>query len=271
MTTRQYIHELLHVHSVETKTQNTVRIFLAALILASIISVMLETVKEIQAEQILLFEILEIFFVVIFSIEYILRVWSAVEESKYRRSIIGRLKYMISPLSIIDLLAITPFYILGLIGQSFLLLRGFRLIKLLRIIKLGEYTHGFNRIIRVIHKKRHELQVTFFIIGTLLIISSSVMYFLERNENTHFSSIPASLWGGICTLTTVGYSSVEPMTLGGRFFTAVIMLLGVTSFTLPSGIVISGLVEDNKRREILVSRMNRCPHCEKELPEMIEL
>src|SRR5207244_1386261 len=140
---RKYVHELLHTHQVETKAQHFVRIFLAGLIVFSIICVMLETVEEIESQNIELFYYLELSIVIIFSIEYVLRVWSAVEEKKYRHPILGRLKYMGSILSIIDLMAILPFYIPRLISSDLRFLRGIRLIRLLRVLKLGEYSKGF--------------------------------------------------------------------------------------------------------------------------------
>lgn len=267
MTTRKYIYDLLHTHEVETKAQHFVRIFLACLIVFSIVCVMMETVEGIYSLNVELFYYLELIIVIIFSIEYLLRVWSAVEESQYRKPILGRLKYMRSILSIIDLMAILPFYIPRLISSDLRFLRGIRLIRLLRVLKLGEYSKGFKTITTVLHKKRHELQVTFLIIFLLLIISSSIMYFLEHDaQPSVFTSIPSSLWWGVCTLTTIGYGDVVPITIAGRVCTALIMLLGISSFALPSGIIVSGLIEESESKKEALKKLIYCPYCKERLP-----
>ncbi|MEI8133692.1 MAG: ion transporter [bacterium] len=266
-TVRKYIHELLHAHEVETRPQHFVRIVLASLIVFSIVCVMLETVEDIYDKNVELFYVLEFGIVIIFSVEYLLRVWSAVEEAQYSHPVWGRLRYMISILSIIDLMAILPFYIPHLISTDLRFLRGIRLIRLLRVLKLGEYSKGFNTISAVLHKKRHDIQVTFFIIFLLLIISSSLMYFLEHeSQPTVFSSIPTSLWWGVCTLTTIGYGDIVPITIAGKICTAIIALLGISAFALPSGIIVTGLIEEMNIKKEETKTIIYCPYCNEKLP-----
>lgn len=97
-------------------------------------------------------------------------------------------------------------------------------------------------------------------------MSSTIMYFLEHDAQPKvFTSIPASLWWGVCTLATIGYGDIVPMTIAGRTFTAILMLLGITSFALPSGIIVAGLLEEMDVKRANREELTHCPHCEKEL------
>ena len=267
MTTRKYIHDLLHPHEGSNRTQRAVSIFLAGLIVYSILCVMLETVEGIYSQFEVAFYISEVAIIVIFSLEYVLRLWACVEDEKFRHPFYGRLRYIVSPMSLIDLLSVLPFYAPHLIGSDLRFLWGFRLLRLFRVFKLGEYSASLKTITNVFIKKRRDLVVTFFIIFLLLIISASMMYFLEHDaQPKKFSSIPTSLWWGICTLTTIGYGDMVPLTPAGRFFTGVIMLLAISSFALPSGLLVSGFIEELEVKKNKSKELEYCPYCKEKLP-----
>ncbi len=266
MTVRRYTYELLHTPEIETRTERYVRAIITTLIVLSVISVMLETVEEMSVKYQDWFYYFEVFTVMIFSGEYILRLWSSVEKENHQHPLWGRIRYMFSFMALIDLLAVLPFFIPHVIKFDLRFLRGFRLIRLLRMFKLGQYSEPLRTISIVIHKKRHDILVTFFIIFLLLVMSSSLMYFIEHDAQPGvFTSIPAALWWGVSTLTTIGYGDIVPVTVLGRVCSALISILGIGTFALPSGIIVSGLVEEIQK-EKQAKGLLYCPYCKEKLP-----
>jgi len=242
---------------VETHLQHNVRIFITTIISLSIVSVVLETVQELEVNYSLEFYIFEVFTVTVFSIEYLLRLWCAVEEPRYSRPIIGRLRYALSPLALVDLIAVLPFYLPALIPIDLRFLRGLRLIRLVRVMKLGHYSRSLTLITTVAKKKRHEMGAALLIVSILLLFASSVMYYVERDTQPKlFSSIPAALWWGVCALTTVGYGDIYPVTTVGKLFSSFISLLALGIIALPSGIFVAGFMEEmlNNRAKVFCAR-----------------
>jgi voltage-gated potassium channel len=256
------MYELLHTPEIETTLERITRIVITTLIIASILSVMLETVKEIDEQFGTLLYAFEVFTVIVFTIEYVFRVWSIVEDPQYSHPIIGRIRYIISFMAIIDFIAVFPFYLPGIVRVDLRFLRGLRLFRLLRIFKLGRYSSSLNMISHVISSKRHDIAVTLFVIIVILVLSSSLMYFLEHEAQPNvFPSIPATLWWGVATLTTIGYGDVYPVTVAGRICASIISVLGIGLFALPSGILVAGFIEEinaQKSKPIY-------PHCGKEI------
>ena len=259
---RRYFYELLHTHERETPLEHWIRIFITSLIILSIFSVMLETVEELEKPLEHIFFGFEVFTVIVFSLEYLLRLWSCVDEPQFKHPVWGRIRYMFTFMALIDFLAVFPFYLPAIIPIDLRFIRGLRLFRLFRVLKLGRYSHAMNMITRVVKKKRHELAVTLFIIIIILIISSSLIYYLEHEAQPNvFTSIPASLWWGIATLTTIGYGDVVPMTIAGRICASIISILGIGLFALPSGILVAGFVEEMQSEK----KHPLCPHCGKDL------
>lgn len=232
--------------------------FIMLLILANVFAVILETVDPIYAGYERQFFTFEVVSVVIFSVEYVGRLWSATEHPEYQHPVWGRLRYAVSPYMIIDLIAIAPFYLAAFVDLRFL--RALRLLRFLRLLKITRYTNALQLFARVIRSKRSELTVTSIIGVILLLVASSSMYFAERTAQPEaFSSIPAAMWWGVITLTTVGYGDVTPVTTLGRVLGAAIAVIGIMIFALPASILAAGFIEAS--REELV----RCPHCEQEI------
>jgi len=224
--------------------------FLIALIIANIVAVMAETVPWIQqdyGQQLFWFEVVS---VIIFTLEYLTRIWVCVleEEHKFKRqsSFKHRLKYMLRPMSIIDLLAILPFYLGMFISVD---LRVLRLLRLTRMLKLGRYSSSMQTLNRVIANEYRVLIAALAFLMMIMIIAATGMYYLERTaQPENFGSIPKALWWSVITLSTVGYGDVTPITTAGRFFSALFILMGVALFALPAGILASSFTEQMSQR-----------------------
>jgi voltage-gated potassium channel len=163
---------------------------------------------------------------------------------------------------LIDLLSILPFY-LPLHGLDLRIIRAVRLFRLFRLFKVGRYPQSLNRLANVIKSKKEELVITLFSAIVLLIIASSLMYFIEKEAQPDvFGSIPDAMWWGAVTLTTVGYGDVYPVTLLGKFISASIAVLGIGLFALPAGIIASGFASElqKEKHEKII-----CPHCGKNI------
>ena len=238
-------------------------IFITGLILFSVACVILETEAALQRRWGVFFDVSEAVSVVAFSVEYLARLWICVVNPLYGRSLWGRLRYALSPMALVDLAAVMPFYLESSIGLRFI--RAVRLFRLARILKIGHYTDALDTLSDVMRKKKDELIVTAVMAFTLLIIVSTLMYFVEgRVQPKTFSSIPAAMWWGVTTLTTVGYGDIYPVTPLGKALAAVTAVLGVVFFALPAGILGSGFVAEIQRRA--GTGPKECPHCGKRLP-----
>ncbi len=193
---------------------------------------------------------IEVVSVTCFSILYILQVWSCTADEQYNHPLWSRIQYAFTPLAIIDLLAILPFYLL-IIFPDIKLVEATDLFRLLRLLKLIRYSEGLQTILRAIETKKNELIMTFVTVLILLIFASSVMFFAERGTQPEaFPSIPAAMWWGVVTLTTVGYGDVYPVTVIGKLFGAILAFIGIGLFALPAGIIASGFsTEVQKRKE----------------------
>lgn len=234
-------------------------IFIVVLIILNIASVILETVQSLHLRYAHIFKDFEVFSVIVFTIEYILRVWSCTEVEKYKAPVWGRIKFMLSFLAIVDLFSFLPFYLPMFIPFDMRFLRGFRLFRLVRVLKIGRYSEALRLFGRVLNAKKAELLTAVFAIFILLIISSSLLYFVEHEaQPTKFKNIPEAMWWGVVTLTTVGYGDIYPITTLGKVFASIISLLGIGLFALPAGILSAGFVEEIKTKK---EPVKICPHC----------
>lgn len=263
MRLRKRLFEIIERAKPGDRASRLFDIFLVTLIVTNILAVILATVPSIDAALRGFLWRFELISVTLFSAEYILRVWTAVEMKRYRHPITGRLKYMCSRMAVIDLLAILPFYIPALIPVDLRFLRALRLFRLLRLLKIGRYSKAMMIVGAIFRRKRPELTITFVIMFVLLIITASLMYYVEHDAQPgEFGSIPETLWWSICTLTTVGYGDVVPVTWLGKVCGGFIALLGIGMFALPAGILASGFEEElSRRKAVSVS----CPFCSKPL------
>ena len=260
---KQSIHTLLYPHDNSNLWSSLVNIFIASLVLITVLAVILETEKSIFNQYHDWFIRIEVFAIGVFTIEYFLRIWSCTALEKYKHPVKGRLKYIFSFGSIIDLLAILPFYLPLIIGFDIRFIMTLRLFRFLRLLKLTRYMHASRILTNVIVKKKEELILSMSITFLLIIFSSSLMFFIEHNaQPDKFSSIPHTMWWAVSTLTTVGYGDIYPVTPIGKMLTGIISILGVGLFALPTGILVSGFSTEFNNQ---ASEIKTCPHCGKNL------
>lgn len=232
------------------------------LISLNVIVAILETEDILYSRYQTFFNLFEWISVGIFTVEYILRIWSCTEDPKYKEPILGRLRFVFSPFMLIDLAATLPFFI-PMWGMDLRIIRVVRLIRLFRIMKMWRYTKSLSIIQNVVRSKKEELTITLFSGTILLILASSLLYLIEHNAQPDvFSSIPASMWWAVITLTTVGYGDIYPVTVFGKFIGASIAVLGIGLFALPAGIISSGFASELQNKS---TKSHICPHCGKEI------
>lgn len=192
---------------------------------------------------------IEIVSSLVFTIEYILRLWVCTVACRYSHPLWGRLRYGLTPLSLIDLISILPFYSL-LLFPNLNFVNLIRLLRLLRLLKMSRYSESVQTLGAVLYAKKEELMATAFAVFILLIFASSIMYFVEHEAHLEaFGSIPDAMWWGVVTLTTVGYGDIYPITPLGRFLGAILAFLGIGIFALPAGIIAAGFSEELQRRK----------------------
>ena len=210
--------------------------FIQALILLSLLAFTIETFPDNSKVTIELLNTFEFLCVIIFSIEYLLRVIVSKKP----------LKYIFSFYGVIDFLAIFPFYLKSIYDLR--ALRAFRIFRIFRALKLIRYNRALNRF-NIASKIVKEELILFLILTSIFVfIASAGIYFFENEaQPENFSSVIHSGWWAIVTLTTVGYGDVYPITVGGKIFTTFIVLIGVGIVTVPAGLVASAL---SKAREI---------------------
>ena len=209
---------------------------------------------------------IEIVSVVIFTIEYIIRVWTSDLMFSELSPIKSRLKYIFSFMAIVDLLAILPFYVPFLIPVDLRVLRMLRIVRLLRVFKVNRYTHALSAIGRVFKRKKSQLLSSVFVVIILMIIAAVLMYNVENAAQPEvFSNAFTSLWWAVATFTTVGYGDIYPITVLGKILSGVIALLGIGLVAVPTGIISSGFMEQIEEEKNNQNNENDkkeyCPYC----------
>lgn len=257
---RMRMWEILDVAKNGDRASRVFDVFILTLIFLNVLAVIMGSVESIYVKHKELLYRFEVISVVIFTIEYLFRLWSCISDKKYSSPIKGRLRYIKTPLAIVDLLAILPFY-LPFIGLDLRFLRVVRLLRILRITKIGRYYSSLTLIKTVFVKKKEELILSVTIMLFLLIIASCLMYEVEHNAQPGvFSSIPAAMWWAVATLTTVGYGDIYPLTTAGKILGSIISVLGIGMFALPTGILGAGFVEEIQKMK---AKGKACPSCGK--------
>lgn len=234
-------------------------IAILTLISLNVLAVILETVQTIHENYGVYFYWFEIFSVIVFSVEYLLRVWASNSQPKYAKPFRGRIKFMLTPMALVDLLAILPFF-LTFFAFDLRFIRTIRLFRLFRVFKFVRYSNTLKLFGKVVKGKKEELIVTVTIMFVLVIITSSFIYLAEHEaQPDKFTDIPTSMWWSIVTLTTVGYGDVFPVTPMGKIFAAMIAILGIGMFALPTGILGASFVEEIDKMK--AKEKPCCPHC----------
>jgi voltage-gated potassium channel len=265
MKIKKRVFEIVEVPAPEDQLSKVFDVFIFSLIILNVLAVILETTDwgELQKP---FFKYFEIVSVAIFSVEYVLRVWSCTENTEYESPVKGRIRFALTPFLLIDLAAILPSLLPMFIPIDLRFMRMFRLFRIFRILKLARYVDEIKMFYNVFVNKKEEFFITLFVGSMLLILSSCLMYFAEHTtQPDSFSSIPASIWwiGG----TLIGYGDIYPVTILGKLLVLIIAILGIGMIALPAGILASGLMEEiNKRKNNSII----CPHCGKDIDESPE-
>ena len=227
--------------------------FMVSLIIANIIAFTAETVPTVQAAYGPALEAFNLVSIGIFTVEYFLRLWVCTEHPplRHRNPVEARLAFALNPAMLIDLAVILPFYINALIGID---LRVLRIFRLLRFLKLVRFSPALTTLTNVLAAERRALMGAALIMFGLLVCSGTAMHYVEgAAQPEHFGTIPDAMWWAASTLTTVGYGDVVPITGLGRVLAGIVMVFGLGMFALPIGIVATGFSQEIHRREFVVN------------------
>jgi len=237
------------IYHADTPAGKWFDILLIAFIVFSVLIIVLDSVTQIHLDYGEFFYILEWFFTIAFTLEYILRLISIKKPIGYIFSFFG----------VVDILSILPTYLsLFFVGtQSLLVIRILRILRIFRILKLVQYTDQTELLMTAIHNSRHKIFVFFFFILTVLVIFGSMMYLIEGPENG-FTSIPHGIYWAVVTLTTVGYGDIAPHTVLGRAVASFIMLTGFSIIAIPTGIFTAEINKITKRSRKYSRRCEAC-------------
>ncbi|HEX6362627.1 MAG TPA: ion transporter, partial [Albitalea sp.] len=250
---RRKVHDILEVGGEAHPAAHAVTAFIVALIILNAIAFAAETVDGLAVAYAPWFEVFNLFTVAVFTVEYLLRLWSCVEIPMLSRMPPwrARLRFATRPMMIIDLLAFAPWYVHWIYPIDLRILRVFRLFRLLKLVR---YSPALQTLGRVLADEYRALLGALLIMLVLLLFASTGIYFLERDAQPDaFGSIPAAAWWGLATLTTVGYGDVVPVTPLGKVLGGVVMLLGVGMFALPIAIISTGFSQESNRHQFVVT------------------
>ena len=270
MTLKRKCYEILKTSDRKGTLSYAFDVLLIVVILLNALALVLATVESIFFRFEPFFHYFDLFSIFFFTAEYLLRVWTITEHPRYSHPVQGRLAFMFTPLALIDLLAFLPFY-LPFLGFDLRVVRLFRIFRLLRVFRVSRYIKAFDLIRRVFRTRREELLISLVFVAFILLITSCVMYYVEHEfQPEAFSSIPATMWWGVATLTTVGYGDMYPITPLGKFLGSLIAILGVGLVALPAGILASGFSEEMSKRTHHHQHEGVCPTCGQPLPKQQE-
>lgn len=261
-TLRKFVYNNLQDDDYETWFSRAINYFLIFLIIGNVVAVLLESINDVYQAYNVYFDAFEEISIAVFTVEYFLRFWCIVEKEPFEPGWKVRWKYITSGAAIIDLLAILPAYINFFVHID---LRFLRILRLLRLLKLTRYFISLQILLRVIEREKGSFQAVIFILMIMIVMAAAGIYVVEgRAQPEVFSSIPASMWWAVVTLTTVGYGDVTPITPLGRFLGALITILGVGLAALPAGILANGLANELelRKQELELKFRNLIESCE---------
>lgn len=249
---RRRVHDILD-GGVSDWVARSAHAALIVLVIASVTAVVLETVPSLDARFAVVFLAIEVASLVAFTIEYALRIWTAPDSAPYSRKApwSARWAYARTPLAIVDLATVLPFYLSFFVPADF---RVLLLLRLIRFFKLARYSPGMRSLVAALQAERKALAATVVIILGVILVMASAMHIAEHDaQPDKFGSIPAAMWWAAVTVTTVGYGDVVPITVAGRIIASMTAFMGFLMLALPVGIVATVFAEEIHRREFVVT------------------
>ena len=234
------------------------QVFIVSMILVNVVIVIIETEESVLDEFGYLFTPFEIFSIAVFTSEYAGRILVCRQNPKYRDARYAPLRFVFTPMMLVDLAAILPFFLPFILADT-RFVRIIRLLRVFRLFKLARYSNSMQTLASVFKSKADDLAVAFFILFIVLIFASTLMYYAEREAQPEvFSDIPSSMWWGVITLTTIGYGDTVPVTVTGKVVGGAVAILGIAVYAIPTGIMASAFTEELRKGK----RSGRtCPHC----------
>ncbi|MEM5518814.1 ion transporter [Henriciella sp. AS95] len=228
--------------------------FIVVLVLLSFLALALETESTMSEGWMRAIAIFNVIIIIVFAIEYIMRLWAAGENPEYR-GFVGRLKYIVTPYAVADLIAFLPELLWILFApedSSQQIVMALRVLRLARLVKIARFVPAFDVLGATVRRSGTQLLTTLAMALALVYVSAVALYFIEGvggEKQESFASIPRAIWWAIATLTTVGYGDVYPVTPLGRFFASVIAIAGIGVVALPAGVFASAFSDELRERE----------------------
>ena len=256
MLTRYQLFRILHRPSPDTRYAGAFGYFLTALIVFNCLAVSLETVSAIYLPYRQAFGAFELVSTVVFLVEYLCRLWVCVEQPRFAAPVMGRLRYAMQPLALLDLVVLLTSFA----PADLRFLRIFRISRLLRVLHLDAFNRSMHAIVDAVARRRHLLVVSLVFMLTAVYCTAALIYLVEHAaQPDKFTSIPETVWWAVVTLTTIGYGDIAPITPLGKALTSVIVLFGIGVFALPTAILTAAILDAGGHAGAL------CPHCNKSL------
>ena len=263
--------ELLEKNTEKDPFYEIFNTFILILIVANISAIILESFESFHTVYHIWFLKFELFSVVVFSIEYLMRLWVSDLLRPDENRFIARLKFMVSPMALVDLSSILPFYLPLLVKVDLRFLRVLRLMRIFRIFKIHRYMTSIDLIVSVVKKQKADLIITLVATFFVVLVSSTMMFYVEHDAQPEaFPNIIAAFSWGVAALTMVGYVDVYPITAMGKILSSFIAIVGVGLVALPTGIISSGFIDELHRRregESTAEGEDICPHCGGIIPQ----
>ena len=233
--------------SAERPAARVLNACLIALIALNVVALVLGTEADIAARYGPWLDTFEWFSVLLFTAEYLARLWAAVEQPRHRRPIAGRLRYMLTPLALVDLIAILPFYLAFLVPVDLRFMRVFRLVL---IFKLTRYQASMNLLLRVLRNEAGPIAAAVFVLAMLLVVAASFAWLAEHEAQPEvFAGMLDAMWWAVVTMTTVGYGDMVPITPLGKLVGGLIAVIGLGMVALPAGLLASGFSAQLHQRQ----------------------
>jgi voltage-gated potassium channel len=250
---RRRVYQVLEQGPVGDRVSTWVDRFLIALIIVNLVAIALQSMPEYQSRYARTFTVIEIFSLVVFTIEYGLRLWSAVEHGPHRhmRASKARLKYALSAAGIIDLIAVLPFWFAVLLPGD---VRAVLVFRMVRFFKIARYSPAMRSLLEVLYSERRALFGCLVIALGSSVVAASLMHLAEAKvQPDKLGTIPDALWWAVVTVGTIGYGDVVPVTALGKLIATGTIFLGLVMIALPVGIIATAFAEEIRRRDFIVT------------------